>query len=382
MIRLKLPRLPRNFLMLFFAFLMAGCIDPVAPEFDYKEGLVFIEGFASTAPGASFVIVSSSTLEFGIYGIKFLAGATVSFVNVDTGATVSLTEAGESYLPPHDFVVAPGELWKLNVTLANGKNYESSPEKVLQPIPIKDIQARYDPELVYRQTSGGKFVPGHAITVSFDDPVDTDNYYYWSFRSFESLYYCEKCRDGIFRNGACTPYDLGGRGNRYFDYSCDVDCWKIRFPESISIFNDQFSNGKTITDLPVGDVLLYTKENVVVEVQQFSLTSAAFDYYKILKDIVDNSGGLNAPPPAALIGNLTNPDDANEFVFGRFTAAATSVASIFIDRSGVAASPLESREPIVLEPQLNSPYPPPPTITAPCLETKFRTAIRPVGWVN
>ncbi|MCJ7465827.1 MAG: DUF4249 domain-containing protein, partial [Maribacter sp.] len=279
MIRSILPRFPRNFLTLIFAFLLLGCIDPVAPEFDYKEGLVFIEGFASTAPGASFVIVSSSSLEFGVYSIKFLSGATVSFVNVNTGDAVSLTEAGESYLPPQDFAVAPSELWKLKVTLANGKNYESSPEVVLQPVPINDIQAQYDPELVYREIAGGKFVPGHAITVSFDDPANTDNYYYWSFRSFENLDFCEKCRDGIFRNGACMPYSLGGRGNRYFDYACEVECWKIRFPESIAIFDDQFSNGKAITDLPVGEVLLYTKENVVVEVQQFSLTPAAYNYY-------------------------------------------------------------------------------------------------------
>ena len=62
--------------------------------------------------------------------------------------------------------------------------------------------------------------------------------------------------------------------------------------ENIKIFSDEFANGLQITGLPVADVLLYTKENIVIELQQFSLTPKAYDYYRILKDIVDNNGGL------------------------------------------------------------------------------------------
>ena len=55
---------------------------------------------------------------------------------------------------------------------------------------------------------------------------------------------------------------------------------------------------------------------MVVVAQQWNLTPEAHEYYKVLKDILDNNSGLNAPPPAALIGNLFNPEDTEDFIFG------------------------------------------------------------------
>lgn len=366
----------------FFSFLFYGCIDPVEPKFEFAEGLIFIDGFASTAPGASFVTISESLVEFGVYAVNSVEGASVNFENVDTGEIVQLIESMGAYQPSIDFVAAPGERWKLSIQLADGKRIESTSEPILNAVPITGLDVNYDPELVFREANGGELVPGHSVTVNFTDPPEEGNYYYWNYRTFENLIFCKKCIEGIFRNGECQPADIPGRGNAYFDYTCEVDCWKIRFPESVAIFNDQFSNGKTITKLPIGDLLLHNKENMVVEVQQFALTPAAYDYYKVLKDIVDNSSGLNAPPPAALVGNLSNLDDDEEYIFGRFTAAATSIASVFIDRSGIKESPIDETQPIVTEPSFPSPYPPPSTYTAPCEESKFRTAFVPKGWIE
>jgi len=369
-------------LILTLCSLQYSCTDPVTPEFQFEEGLIFVESIASTSAKASFVTIKRSAIEFGVYVVNFVAEASVSFENVQTGEVVSLIENRNSYIPPDDFVVRSGEEWKLNIQLPNGQKIESLPESVLEIVPIDNIEVRYDPELTFREIYGGKFVPGHQVSIDFSDPGGVDNYYYWTYKTFENLDYCEKCNESIWRNNECTPVEIPGFRARYFDYACDVDCWRIRFPESVTIFEDRFSDGKSVTQLAVGDLLLYTREDMVVEVQQFSLTPAAYQYYKVLKDIVDNSSGLNAPPPAALIGNLSNPDDGEDFIFGRFTAAATSTASVFIDRTLIQESPLEFRDPIILEPQIASPYPPPATVIAPCSENRERTSNEPEGWQN
>jgi len=361
----------------FFCLLVQGCIDPVTPEFEFKEGLVFVEGFASTSEGASFVVVSKSVDEFGVNQTKFEKGALVSFINSDTGASIQLVEQGEAYVPPPDFKAAVGESWELAITFLDGTQYKSSSERVLEPVAISNISATYDTQLRFNEGSND-FEPGHAIAITFDDPADQENYYYWTFRTFENVIVCEICFDGILRNGECTPTTVPQPD--YFTYNCPTECWQIRFPETINIFDDQFSNGKTTTNLTVAEVPLYTKREILVELQQFSLTPSAYEYYKVLKDIVDNSAGFNAPPPAALIGNMTNVNDPNDFVFGRFTAASTATASIFINRNGIAEGPIEATIVEITEPPLNSPYPPPITLFAPCTETRFRTAIQPVGW--
>ncbi|NJB70982.1 hypothetical protein GGR42_001444 [Saonia flava] len=383
----------KAFFFLSFLFLSNNCIDPVSPEFEFKEGLLFVEGFASTSSGASFVIITESVIEFGVYGTKFLQGATVSFVNSNTGEEVVLTEELGSYVPPDDFVVSVGQTWEVEILLADGRMYKSEPDTVIEPVEIKNIIAQYNPELLYRESTN-KFVPGHQVSVSFDDPADKENYYYWSFRSFENLDFCEKCYESVFRNDACVtnPYAMppptGSDARNYYDYSCESDCWKIRFPESITIYSDKFSDGNSVNQMPIANILLYTKEDVVVEVQQFSLPLSTYDYYKTLKDIIDNNSGFNAPPPAGLIGNIYSPNDSEDFIFGRFTAASTSTAYIFIDRTDISELPIETREPLKFEgcetcPPGTCPFGDcSPVTSAPCSERRYRTAIVPPGWIE
>ncbi|WP_282159569.1 DUF4249 domain-containing protein [Ulvibacterium marinum] len=365
------------------AVVCKSCIDPIAPDFELREDLIFIEGFASTEPGVSFVTISISAIEFGVYVVNFVEDASVNFENMDTGDIVPLQEIDEAYVTPDNFGVNPGESWKLNIQMPNGKEYTSEIEKVLEPIPLNNVRAVYDPELEFREIFGGTFVPGHEILVSFTDPPELGNYYYWTYRGYENLNLCEKCRESYFRDGECQPLprNVGGL-QPYYDYPCITDCWRIRFPESIPIFEDQFSNGLTITDFSIGNALLYTNEDIVIEVQQLVISSAAHEYYKVLKDLIDNNSGLNAPPPAGLIGNIFNPADSEEFVFGRFTAAATSVASVFVDRTFIREEALEGREPLITEPTFGSPLPPPATVLVPCSETRSRTAIRPEAWID
>lgn len=369
----------RVYVLISLCFLFNSCTDPVSPEFEFKEGLIFIEGIAATEEGESFVIINKSVNEFGVEKTKFESEAFVSFFNSDTGEEIDLVELEGAYVPPIEFKVNLGERWELLVTLQDGRQYRSQPEVVLESVPIAGIKATYNTELRFNEGTNS-FEPGHAVAVTFNDPAEDENYYYWTFKSFEKLNICQTCFDGIYRNGVCGPTEVPMPD--YFTYNCDTDCWKIRFTESISLFDDKFSNGKFTSDLVVANVPLYTKENMVVQIQQYSLTPTAYEYYKVLKDIVDNNSGFNSPPPAALIGNMFNPNDSEDFVFGRFTTAATSTASIFIERQNIPERALEIENPISVEPTFMSPYPPPATIEAPCNEGRFRTALQPEAWMN
>ncbi len=360
-----------------FLILLSACVTPVTPEFQLEEGLLFVEGFVSTAEGASFVRIGKSDNDFGLNRTIFQQNAQVLFINEETDEQIALVEAEDAYVPPSGFRAIVGESWRLDITLENKTHLTSTPEKVLQPIPIANVTSAYNPKLrLNRNTS--EFEPGHDISVTFDDPGNTSNYYYWSYRSFESQTVCATCFDGILREGNCTPASLPPP--YYYTYFCETECWKIRYPTDISIYEDKFSNGNTTKDLKIGEVPLYNKKSILIELQQFSLTPTAYEYFKVLNDIIDNAGGLNSPPPAALVGNIINTSDPENYIYGRFTAASASVASLYIDRSGIMELPIESELDPKTEPQIGSPYPPPITITAPCSETQYRTANTPDGW--
>lgn len=358
------------------SFFLKGCIDPVEPEFNYQEGLIYIEGFVSTTPGASFVSVYESIIEFGVYQNVFLKGATVSLRNTETDVIVDLEEQEDAYLPPSDFKASVGESWEMYLTLADGRQYQSVAEKINTSVAISSIEADYDPELFFSEAKGD-FIPGHSVSVSFNDPSNEANYYYWRYRSYEPIIDCEICYDGLFRNGGCESAQIG---SEYYTYACLTSCFRIRYNETIQIFADEFVNGRSLNKLPVGNVPLYTKKNVLVEIEQLSLSPAAHKYYMALKDIIDNNGGFNAPPPAALIGNIFNPNNSEEYVLGRVTASASSTASIFIDRSGIEERQLETVTPSKYEPY--GAVPDPQTTVAPCEETRYRTGIAPQDWID
>jgi len=383
--KMNMKRFKRAFQYFIFPLLYLGCIDPVTPEFEFVDELLIIEGLASSTPGSSSVVINRTSSEFGIYRNLFQEGAQVTFENVDSGQIVNLEEQTDVYVPPRDFVVTKESTWQLNVLLADGTEYQSLPEKVIAPVSISDISATYEKELLFREDSG-KFIPGHSIAVSFNEPAENKNYYLWRFRSFENLILCQVCDNGIFRNGECEnnprpgplPPGIPPRAP-YYTYGCATACWTIRYNESIEILDDEFTNGTFIEEYPAAKIPLYTNENVLVALEQVSLSFDAYQYYRRLQDIVDNNGDFDAPPPAAVIGNLFNPNDDTDIVLGRFTATSNSTESIFIKRTDIMENEIDPPPQFSFETD-----PPIPNIvsSAPCVESRFRTGIEPEGWEN
>lgn len=380
-----------NRLCILFTLFLVGCIVPEEPKFEFKEGLVYVDALASANPGTSYVTISESVLRLGALTNIFIEGANVSFKNLATGLVVGLIEENGIYVPPVDFVVAIGETWELSIDLPNGKQYRALSEEVLKPVGLSNIKATYNPEISFISDLK-KFVPGHAVSIDIEDPSDEKNYYYWKFRSFEKLLICETCDNQIFRNERCLDVEgnpNGGSNLGAADYYCDGDCWRIRYSENIELFSDEFATGGMINNLPVGEVLLYTKENILVEVQQISLTEKEYDYYKVLNDLVDNNSGLNAPPPAALIGNVFNANDSEEYVLGRFTAASSVTRTIFINRESISEPVIEPSRAFKSECEIfcgielcNSPEGCAFESIVPCSESRFRTSIKPEGWIE
>ena len=369
--------------------LLATCITPEEPKYEYKDGLVYVDAFASTTPGTSYVVLSKSNLDFDIYRNEFISGANITLSNDQNGTVVNFLEENGIYLPPVDFVVSEGETWQLQIELSNGSKYLSKTETIIAASEFSNLKVNYDPELVF-DSNLERFLPGHTVLVDITEPLEERSFYLYKYRSFERIQICETCENQIFRNGKCIdPPNPPEFGTIESDYYCDGECWRIRHSEKVNIFSDEFTQTGTVSNLAVGEVLLYTKENILVEVQQLSLNEESFNYYKILKDIVENSSGLNAPPPAPLIGNIYNPDDDDEYVLGRFTAASSNKKSIFINRDTIAEGAIEPINIFESECEVfcgvaicSSPESCEYETIVSCGENRYRTAIKPEAWVD
>lgn len=369
------------FVILASFFLITSCTDPVDPEFQYSNGLVYIDGFASNDPGSSYVQIYISDQVYGRNTITFQGGAQVRFIQSGNTEVVTLHETEDRYIPPADFAINSGESWYLDVVLQDGRHYISESESAVPVVPIGEVKVDYDPELVF-VGDFNKNVPGHQISVSYNDPPEQENYYLWQYRSYERLLYCQLCYNyTVLRGGECFdpyPATVGPPLDPYYTYTCEEACWQIRYNDKIELFADTFSDGALVAEQPVADILLYQKRDILVNIQQYSVNREAYRYFKTLKDLVDNNSGFNAPLPAALLGNLSNPENTDEYVLGRFTVAAQSGTNVFIERLSLPEDQLEL--PTFANPEEYGSVPDPMETTAPCQEGPYRTSVMPNGW--
>jgi hypothetical protein len=367
---IKIPSLILIYLMLIS---LPSCVDQVDAEYAYQDNIIFIDAYALTQIGTSSVSISRSNWDERNYSIKPVEGASVKLENINAGFSVDfIADSTGVYLGPANFAVVPEETWVLHIELADGRKFESQPETVKSPIPIDDIKAEYSPEVVFNEARNS-FVPGHLISIDWQDPEAEENYYLWKYRTFEPLFVCKTCFDGRLRNGECE--DLPNRfGPDYYNYLCDPACWQIKYEEEPIIFEDRLFDGSSIENKEIVILPFFRRPNILIEVQQLSIDKSTYNYFKILSDQVSASGGLNAPPAAPLLGNIFNPDDPSEIVLGNFTAAGVSSKSIFIDRSPLLELPIRPDDNLILETCIPCPT------SYPCMETFNRTSVEPTGW--
>lgn len=355
------------------SIVFSSCVELTETEYDYQEDIIFIDAYGLSEPGLSTVSINTSSYLFQNYRVLPVNNAAVYLENIDTGDRVQFTQDSTGiYVCPPNFSTSAGETWQLDVELENGKRILSKPQVITAAIPIDDLKVEYSPEITY-SAAFEDFIPGHRISIDWQDPPSEKNYYLWKYRTFEPLFVCKTCIRGIYRNGECQPNQFSF-GPQYTDYLCDPTCWSILYGDELPIFEDQLSDGVFMENREITILPLYRRPDILIEIQQYSLDKSSYDYFKIINDQVGGNGGLNAPPPAGLLGNLYNPDDSEEVIFGQFTAAGVTTRSVYIDRSGILETPIQPNPPIQIETCIGCPT------SFPCIESSSRTSIKPDGW--
>jgi hypothetical protein len=64
-------------------------------------------------------------------------------------------------------------------------------------------------------------------------------------------------------------------------------------------------------------------------VRQLSISKDAFEYWRRVRELVNNTGSVFDSPPAQIKGNLYNVNDSEEVVLGYFEVATAKVTRIY-----------------------------------------------------
>lgn len=406
-------------------WLLFACVDQLPLTQPGTVDVVVVDATITNLAETQVIRLSRSRADpfTGRFGTVPLTKATVEVVEDSARAIRCQETVTGSYELPPTFRGQTGHAYQLRFELDNGVRYVSN-QQIMPPIsPIDDIRVRFTPQSLSGSRFGGVRA-AHDVYLTTQDPANSRNFYRWDWALYERQEWCRSCFQGVyavygilpkvylfgsyFVSGTqlyedcfTPPYDPQGPGvsggNWYYDYSCRTQCWEIIRNYNLDLFDDKLSNGGLIAGRKVAQLPFLQRNGALATIRQSSLTSDAYQFYKLLQQQTQNTGGLADTPPTALVGNVRNRANDRENVVGFFTASGVSTYTHWLDRKdtsgpapGLFAALNDYREP---DPEPSPPYTgarpspriliwggPPRVPTAVCVPSDSRTPFKPEGW--
>ncbi|WP_375444523.1 DUF4249 domain-containing protein [uncultured Fibrella sp.] len=340
---------------------LIACITPYQPETKSLGGSVLVvDGYITDQVGPHQVSVSYSS-DFTNTAVNLRASGAKVYVTDDTGGRQDFSEVAPGiYRTPAAFQGRVGRTYKLNIVLADGKRYESAPEKLRAAPPIDRIYDEYSQKEITNTTVLDK---GFNVYVDTKDAATTGDYYRWKWTNFEQLVFCNS-RVTITNN---VSTEIG--------FFCCDPCWTVTNCTGagcINTMSDEAVNGNSISRQFIVRVPFTSYEKYYLEIEQLLISRAAYTYYKTIENLTASNGGIFDSAPTTVRGNIVSLTNAGEYVFGFFSVAGAQKMPYVVDRKKGQGSPNIKSSPIV--------PPGPPLPCAACEESDYRTRIKPRWW--
>ncbi|GAB2801733.1 hypothetical protein GCM10027275_54830 [Rhabdobacter roseus] len=336
---------------------LAGCVTPYDNKLDVRPAGIVVQGFVSNQPGPYQIQINTpaqyeySSLSFGVRGASV-------YITDDLGQREDLIELPTpGVYQTRNLLGQTGRTYQLHI-VANGKTYESKPELLRAVSSIEKVysESYRNVNPITRQDQLG----GWRVYIDTKDAPEQGNYYRWNW-----VHYAQTSQCGVIMEGGQPRYSV---------YCC-TDCWNIfrcTGPGCINVASDALINGNILSRQLVAEVPVGCRDRYYLEVEQQAISREAYVYWKTVKQLLQNTGGVFDVAPAGLQGNLRCVSDPSEQVFGFFEVVGISRVGHYVDRT-------QSERTLCPMP-LPSPSMPPPCL--PCLESAYRTPKEPAFWVK
>ena len=208
--------------------------------------------------------------------------------------------------------------YRLRINTIEGNQYLSD-----------DIQVKTNPAI--DSVSWSRTDNGLTIYANTHDPLNNSKYYRWEYiETWDySMYYLSELNYLESSNSfeSRDPDDLINH------------CWKTVHSKEILLASSDKLSQDIISQKPIRFIPLNSFELTHIYsilVQQYTLTTDAFEYYQLLKKISEETGSVFDSQPARLVGNIHCLTNQNEIVIGYMTATNLQSKRIFISNNEVA----------------------------------------------
>lgn len=299
--------------------LLTGCITPYEPEeMELQSNILVVEGSIIAPYGTEIKlsrirpITSSDTNESNFPTFE---NATVTIIT-DDGQTVAQAEAvtGEtSYKVKDSLSFLSGKKYAIHIKL-NNKEYQS---KFVEPQITPEID---EVKYLYKE------LQQVDIQVStHNDRPNSSCYYRWKYEEDWEIR-SEYFSPFVWEDNQLKQLQLASPNNLYYCWINDIS--KNFILGSTMQVQENRIKDHTILSIPRYNNRLSYLYSILVK--QYSLDKDAFDYFQNLQKNIDQTGGLFAPQPSEIKGNITCLTNPDEVVIGYINATTETSYRLYL----------------------------------------------------
>jgi hypothetical protein len=302
--------------------------------------------------------------------IDWITGAEVT-IRDDRDNVVTLHEPSPGhYTTPSGFTGIVGRTYTLQITIADHERFESLPQKLLPAGQIKKVYYEFVQPADPSTSASDDPQNGFNIYVDVEVPATREKLVRWrTAGTFEIITFPEKRkRQVVVQNPknpgetliffapdppACSGYIVvsdsstaGWHFNRVGPCTC-CSCWPTTYDKMPVLSDPEFERGNQVTHkllafVPADRRIFYKK--YYFQVDQMSVTSEAYDFWKGIQKQNASGSDLFQTPGISTKGNIVPAGDTKTPVMGLFEVSSVASTSFFIDRSEIpyAMPPIDS----------------------------------------
>lgn len=323
-------------------FTLIACVDRIIIDEDGEfRSQIVIDGFISDDPGPYTIrLFRSSSIEDNLNSAAPFSARTVTISdNLGNSEDLIETQNGSGiYLTrPTGIRGIIGRSYTLRIEYRDGKVYESAPELIRPAGTIDSIY--YEFESFTPLTGPTEY--GYRIYMDAEGEEDS-KYYRWRFNGTYRVETNPEQRTVPFGQGRipapppCSGYVFNGELVMVDDCNC-CTCW-VRQPENLpNVSDNQYIIGGKFKKVEVGYVPVNAFtffDRYQIEVEQLSLSQAAFDFWRSVRSQKEGATSLFQPSFGEVKTNIF-PINGGPPVLGLFYASGKAKRSIFIKRDDV-----------------------------------------------
>jgi hypothetical protein len=320
---------------LFILLLSAGsCVTPVTPKLNPNDSkpLLVVEGQITDQEGPFRVKLAKTVQVSDTANAKTVLNADVRIFD-DQGHSYQLSGNGNGTYETADKNLKgiPGNTYTLIVTTPDdGYQYTSMPVLMREPPAIDSV---YFEEVKHTRITQGVPYEDTWLNILVDTHDASGKTKYWRWENLET-WEVNLTADPV--KVYTTP---GEYKNFWWGRVTPIDdkklCWATRPAASIvvaSTVNNSVDElkGFIVQSIGPGEAKLHIRYSILVK--QYALDEDLYNYWKLLKDVNENSGGMYNKIPGPVFGNITCCDGTGK-VLGFFSASSLKEKRIFINRS-------------------------------------------------